>query len=302
LIGTNEAGTDTIGYAQRSGISIYGGASFNTIGGISEINRNVISSNWSGVTISETGTTNNAVSVNYIGIDVSGQEELPNFVGVWLAGGAKNNSIGVDAGEIHNVISTNISGGVFIFDEDTTNNTVEYNIIGLSADQSDALGNYYGVIIRSSQGNDIAHNLIAHSVISGVVVSEETAMRNSISQNSMYFNNIGIDLKDGAHGGISPPVIIDVIHSTTTSGAMDVIGTACPGCVVEVFESLYAHGEGENYLGDATAGETGTFALAGVVIEDNFITATATNVALGTSEFSSLYIITPTLYLPIVSR
>jgi hypothetical protein len=69
---------------------------------------------------------------------------------------------------------------------------------------------------------------------------------------------------------------------------------------VEVFESFYGHGEGEHFIGSVTADGSGAFRLEDVPIEDRFITATATDAALGTSEFSGIYIVQPMLYLPLV--
>ena len=62
------------------------------------------------------------------------------------------------------------------------------------------------------------------------------------------------------------------------------------------------HGEGENYIGNATADVSGAFTLSGVVIEDNFITATSTDLVFGTSEFSKMYTLQLNLFFPIVSR
>jgi hypothetical protein len=65
---------------------------------------------------------------------------------------------------------------------------------------------------------------------------------------------MGIDLVSGANGGIAAPVIV-----TTTVGSVNVVGTACSVCTVELFGNTDTDGEGEVYLGDTTATASGAF-------------------------------------------
>jgi titin len=303
LIGSDIAGSEDIGRAQLAGISIAGGASSNTIGGISESNRNVIGANETGVVISDTGTIDNHVIGNYIGVDINGLDPLPNYVGLNILGGAQDNTIGTAVDEGENIISGNVLAGVNIEGTDTSNNRIVDNYIGVGVDGIPSLGNGTGIYLYNTHDNIVGNsNWISQNQEGGVVIGGTSSLGNQITRNSLSFNDIGIDLRDGAHGGIAAPEITAVISSTVISGTVDVIGTTCPGCIVEVFESVYAHGEGENYIGEVAASGTGSFTLSSVVIEENFITATATDAALGTSEFSSLYTVLPTLYLPIVRR
>jgi len=87
-----------------------------------------------------------------------------------------------------------------------------------------------------------------------------------------------------------------------TDGATQIAGTACAGCTVELFESFYGHGQGETFIGTTTADGSGDFSLTGASFSYNFLSATATDAALGTSEFSAMYTVNPTLYLPLVAR
>ncbi len=76
----------------------------------------------------------------------------------------------------------------------------------------------------------------------------------------------------------------------------------CSGCIVAVFENSNADGEGETYLGSTTASASGVFTLTVAALSERFLTATATDPALGTSEFSRVFDTNPTLYLPIVLK
>jgi hypothetical protein len=112
---------------------------------------------------------------------------------------------------------------------------------------------------------------------------------------------MGIDLTSGANGGIAAPVIM-----TTTEGSVNVVGTACAGCTVEVFENSDADGEGETYVGDTTATTSGAFTVTVSSLSDPYLTATATDATDGTSEFSAVFTATVPVgrdvYLPIILK
>jgi hypothetical protein len=71
----------------------------------------------------------------------------------------------------------------------------------------------------------------------------------------------------------------------------EVSGTACGGCAVEVFladSGANAYGEGKTFLASTTAGGDGRFTVALTnVATGAYVTATATDAAGNTSEFSS---------------
>lgn len=71
---------------------------------------------------------------------------------------------------------------------------------------------------------------------------------------------------------------------------------------MEVFENSNADGEGEIYVGSTTATASGVFTLTVAVLSERFLTATATDPAHGTSEFSKVFDTNPTIYLPIVLK
>ena len=62
-----------------SGVSFWGGASFNTVGGQMSGERNIISGNGgAGVWIGQQNTEQNKVSGNFIGLNVNGTDTIPN--------------------------------------------------------------------------------------------------------------------------------------------------------------------------------------------------------------------------------
>jgi titin len=303
LIGPNAMGDSMLVPTQEEGISIRNGANHNLIGGTGAGARNVISGNEIGLLISDTLTSENDIIGNYIGTDPSGMEPRGNYFGVFLAGGAQNNTIGGDSDGEGNILSGNYSSGAVIINTSSTGNVLTGNYIGVDVSGTAALSNGYGVVLFMTVSNVVGpNNVIAWNPAAGIMVSGSESLGNTLTRNSMFYNAIGITLEDGAHGGITAPLITEVISSTTTIGTLDVVGTACPGCIIEVFQGFYLHGEGETYIGNVTADESGDFLLSGVVIEDDFITATSTDPVLGTSEFSNMYTLHLNLFFPIVNR
>jgi hypothetical protein len=304
-IGTDESGTDDLGNT-LDGVFIVGGAQNNTVGGDTDGERNVISGNdMYGVRIEDSGTTGNTISGNYIGTDESGTDERGNVSNGVSIDGAQNNTVGGATDGERNVISGNGGFGVFIFGSDATGNTVSGNYIGTDESGTDNLGNTLdGVfIVGGAQNNTVGPgNVIAYSGYEGVEVNSGSTTGNTITQNSIFANDLmGIDLTAGANGDIAAPVIM-----TTTEGSVNVVGTACAGCTVEVFENSDADGEGETYVGDTTATTGGAFTVTVSSLSDPYLTATATDATDGTSEFSEVFTATVTgggsIYLPIILK
>lgn len=110
---------------------------------------------------------------------------------------------------------------------------------------------------------------------------------------------MGINLMASTNGRIAAPVIV-----TTTLRSLHVVGTACPGCTVEVFANGDADGEGETYLGRAPATAGRAFTVTVSHLGKPYLTATATDAISGTSEFSAVFTAMVTgpapVYLPVV--
>src|SRR5262249_21379747 len=114
FIGTDPNGqfsVDTNGLPlgnSSSGVVIYGGASHNTV------TKSVVSNNGQqGVYTTDSGTSFNSLTGNYVGTDKTGGYALPNLVhGVLIPSSASLNTVGGTSSSARNVISGNVDNGV----------------------------------------------------------------------------------------------------------------------------------------------------------------------------------------------
>jgi CSLREA domain-containing protein len=274
-------------------------AAQNVIGGDVAGERNVISGNTSnGIWINGSAATGNVVSGNYIGLAANGSSILANAGnGIIINGAAASNTIGGSTSAEANTISGNSQAGVVL---GSNLNLVKWNYIGTDNKGADPAGNgSYGVWIFGSMNTIGPSNVIAFNAGDGVEVNGSTATNNRITQNNIFSNAMGIDLVDGANGGILPPVI----HSITYGiGVVHINGTTCSACLVEVFGNPDADGEGKIYLGSAVATAGGAFTVdAPSLGSAAALTATAFDSHKGTSEFSGQYFMPgKNLFLPLL--
>ena len=170
FIGTNATGTTPVpnGFL---GLSIYTGATNNTVGGTSGTARNVISGNYSeGLRIQGLGASWNLVEGNFIGTDASGTSAVPNgWTGLTIFSGAASNTIGGTSLAARNILSGNSSYGMVVSDPGTSENLIQGNYLGLAASGTAPLPNYIGVVIRSGATNNTlgGASTTARNVISG---------------------------------------------------------------------------------------------------------------------------------------
>jgi hypothetical protein len=194
-IGLNAAGNAPLpnGFA---GIEIFGGARANVIGGLAAGAGNVISGNTlQGVAIDGTGTSDNWVEGNYIGLNPAGTAAVSNgWAGVNLFNGATANHIGGDLPGAGNVISGNGDQGVLIQDDGTSGNFVQGNLIGLNAAGNAAVPNTWsGVEIADGAGANLvggyggARNFLSGNGNYGVFVDFNN------NGNTIQGNTIGLD-------------------------------------------------------------------------------------------------------------
>jgi hypothetical protein len=306
------------------GVNISQGASLNRIGtngdGIGDADeRNVIGY----VRIADAGTSGNVVAGNYVGIAADGITSLnaTGDGGLVAIRSANGNRIGTDADGVNdaiegNVISGGLGDGVLLaFAND---NFLAGNRIGASADGATAVPNAgAGVINFFGTGNTIggaapdAGNLIAFNNGIGVAIAGASATGNSIGGNSIHSNGgLGIDLEDaivtpndpgdadtGANDFQNFP---ELATAASTGASVSISGnlnsTSTSTFRIEFFANAAldptGYGEGETYLGfadvttDAAGDANFSITLASTVPVGHFITATATNAAGSTSEFS----------------
>ena len=286
LLGTDVTGTEAeypLGNSYH-GVEVRGGPG-TLVGGTEPGAGNVIAGHGSaGIFITEQTASGTLVQGNLIGTDITGTRDFGNYGGI-LVSGAPSTLIGGTTPEARNVISGNDWNGIIIAGAASSGSRVEGNYIGTDISGTAALGNLQdGVRINAASnvvigGPDAgAANVIANNTSDGVEVYSAggVATGNAIRRNSIHSNGAkGIENSSGGNEELTPPVL---------TAAGPVAGTACAGCTVDVFSD--SANEGRTYEGSAVTDGSGAWTFPGQVSGPN-LTATATNSAGSTSEFSS---------------
>jgi hypothetical protein len=215
----------------------------NTIGGTTDVERNVFSGNLgAGVSLTGSSGTGNVVEGNYIGPDVTGQVGIGNHkMGVNIgspSGGsnnAHNNTIGGTAGTTPagsctgtcNVIASNAWNGVYISGSTGGANSIIGNHIGVSASGGNSMGNVLdGIGIIDSPANGIggpvtsARNIISANGANGIVV-----IGNSSGSNRVEGNYIGEAVNQGSQpNGVNGVSVAGGIMTAVISNDIDTNG------------------------------------------------------------------------------
>jgi hypothetical protein len=179
-------------------ISIDGGARGNTIGGLTPAARNIISgSRYQGMVIRDSGTMNNVVEGNYIGLNATGTAAVSNqWSGVAIFNGAQSNRIGGALASMRNIISGNGNQGLTISDPGTEGNQVEGNYIGLNPAGTAAIPNgWAGVDIFGGASSNLIGDTVAGApnVISGNSLQGIAISQTNTTGNRVMGNYIGVD-------------------------------------------------------------------------------------------------------------
>jgi hypothetical protein len=283
------------------GVDIEQGPQQNWLGGLTPLERNVISGSGSdGIEISHgTWTQFNHVAGNYFGLDASGTKAVPN----------RHNGISfedtVDQNYAYNnVVSGNGDSG-FRFYVLATRNVVRSNVIGLAADSQTPLpnGNNGVYVMGGSQRNLLLENMIAHNLDHGIyLASTSDSDHNGIGET--YYNTISRNrIFNNGRQGISFSGKRDIYPNQNLAApqllrasTLRVEGTACAGCRVEVFLADKAtlapqdgdhSGEGREFVGEGVADGAGNFSVAVRELAiGQLVTVTATDIEGNTSMFA----------------
>jgi hypothetical protein len=299
----NFIGTDETGGLPRGnlfeGIKVQAATNI-VIGGTSPGSRNLICANETGVSL--VGSSGDIVQGNYIGTDVSARYALGNTGDGIDAQSCDGVTIG--GGGAGNIIGNNSGYGIFLIG--SSNTVAQGNWIGTDPSGTWPLGNGKdGINLQGSGASTIggtsagAANVIEFN--NGAGVNVFSGDRNLISGNSIFDNaglGINLDLANGANDLQNFPV---VTNATAAYGSTQISGTLNSHIntfyELEFFASspFDATGiaEGEIYLGGTNvATDSSGYAGFAVVLPaaapvDYVITATATDPAGNTSEFSA---------------
>ncbi len=296
LIGTDLAGSTAL----ANGIEgiVLDGSNNDTIGGIVNGARNVISGNGT-YNVYVFDASDETIEGNDVGTDVTGSFALTTIteIGIQVAGSSSDNLIGGTAPGAGNVIAGNSEFGVNLYGVDTTDNLVQGNLIGTDFAGTAAIPNGTGVLVQAgSTGNTIggtasgAGNVISGNTRDGIEITAAGTSGNVVAGNLLGTNAGGTAALGNGLSGVE----IDSSASSNTVGgsafaARNVISGNGNGIFVESSTDDVIEGNliGTNVAGSAAvpnglygvfvdSGSTGTTiggtaAGAGNVISGNAI-------------------------------
>ncbi len=169
-VGTNRTGTAAL--KNYDGISIEGFAKFNTVGGITSQERNIVSGNTAyGIPAFGSGVEGNIIIGNYIGTDVNGTFAIPNTYGVLFDDGSHGNTLGGSTPAHRNILSGNSGYGVFIYNMGTNSNIVQGNYIGTDVTGINAVPNAIGIVVDGAAfKHTIDNNIISANLQEGIYI------------------------------------------------------------------------------------------------------------------------------------
>jgi titin len=320
FIGTAAGGTSSLGNG-RAGVGI-SGAPGNTIGGSVSSAGNLISGNGNpntqgGIYLFGIGATGNVFQGNKIGTDVTGTLALGNaHEGIYLES-APSNTIGGTVPGAGNLISANDTWGLLL--TNASWNVIQGNFVGTGIDGVSDLGNVFHAVECTNASNNLiggtnsgAGNRIAFSqtVYAGVRIRGGST-NDAVLGNAIFSTGgLGIDL--GAYG-VNANIPCDtnsgdnmlqnypVLSQAVSGNGTGIRGTlnsrpnatfllqffANPAC------NAQGYGDGQFYLGQTMVVTSNncnaSFAanFPGSTTLGYVVTATATDSANNTSEFSA---------------
>lgn len=296
----------------------------NTIGGDSAAAGNVISgSARHGVTIFGVQAIHNVVWANYIGTNATGTAAVPNSSDGVRIDGASHNTIGGSTPVRANLISGNGQNGVTLTNAGAQLNTVQGNLIGVAANAITSLGNGIdGVGIDDGATNNLIGgvnapewNFIAYNAFKGVEVSGTETVGNSIVGNRIFSNqfleidlnsdgitaNDALDADSGPNGLQNFPVLTSVNAFNSQLFVTGTLNSRSGETYTLSFYSSAANDGSNNSQGEVPIGQqpvstnasgVATFTVVlPFVTPGHVITATATDSAGNTSEFSASQVV-----------
>ncbi|MBC7708613.1 MAG: hypothetical protein H7203_01015 [Rhizobacter sp.] len=295
LLGTNAAGTAAI--ANETAIAFVSVGGKNTIiGGTTAAARNVISGNRSGI-VDESfligNASNNTISGNYIGVDITGAAALGNSQ-IGISTSSRGAVIGGSAPGAGNVIAASgTMANVMIQSRDVV---VQGNWIGTGASGANAPTGFVpsafrvpGIYVAGNTaviGSQIggtaagAGNVIAFNTGHGVLLSDQIGNGHSILGNSIfsngqlginlyspnYENSFGVTFNDTGDGdfGVNGQQNFPLLTTATTAGNVQgtLNSTASGSYRLEFFANAACdasgYGEGRTFIGAQSVATDGS--------------------------------------------
>ncbi|MPM67433.1 hypothetical protein SDC9_114355 [bioreactor metagenome] len=186
---------------QSNGIEFNTVSKHNRLGGYTAAERNIVSGNRVYGMVYYGNCSYNPVVGNYIGVDVTGNNALPNATGICVDGGSNHNPI------VNNVLSGNYSYGIFIVTTGTYYNTMTGNILGLNAAGTDTVPNDAGLLIGGgTKYNTIGgttpseRNIFSGNRFGGIEIADQGTSFNMISGNYIGTDITGLQARPNLYG------------------------------------------------------------------------------------------------------
>lgn len=255
-IGLNAAGAAAL--ANGIGIRIFGGATSNVIGG-SGSDRNLISGNTSqGIGIYDSGTINNVIAHNHIGLNASGAAAANGANGVEINSPAGSTTVN------NNVISGNAGSGVRITGSSSSGSLIRANYIGTNTAGTGAVANGAdGVRIENGAksntvgGSDSYRNVISGNTGNGVQLAGSGTTGNTASYNYIGLNAAGNAKVANATNGVlisSPASSNNVTNNKISGNSQDGVRITGASAALNQVKTNYI---GLDATGAAGLGNTG---------------------------------------------
>ena len=290
----NYIGTDPTGTIARpnyTAIFLKAASSFNTIGGNTAEERNLVSGNGnSGIEFQDAGTQNNKIIGNYIGTDATGELPLGNvYSAIYLRPLTSNNQIGGSVAGEGNVISaTTTAGGVLVgngiavFNSDS--NKIVGNYIGTNKDGTSLLANaQVGIVLYASIGNVIGStsdgesNIIGWKNWCGMVMRFTGSKDNVVSGNYIGTDRTGVMILNNSDNENNSGILLDYGANNNTIGPGNVIAHNTGSGIKVDQDSTLENTITRNIIHDVTASDIlnnsgGNMELSPPVISQSTVT------------------------------
>ena len=257
LIGTDITGTRVVeenGVVQGNGVEFNTVARGNVLGGSSPAARNIISGHKIYGVVYYGNCEQNTTQGNYIGTDLTGTKPLPNATGICVDCASHHNEI------LDNVISGNMSYGLFFVTRGTEYNIMRGNLVGTTADGLSPLPNDIGMVVSTGAqrnvigGPDPAHaNIFSGNIQTGLMITNRYTEENLVENNIIGLNKPGKAPIPNRHG-----VILSTYPTANTLRSNRISGNTAAGVVI----TEYAVG---NHLVDNTIEDNGGINLLNLV-------------------------------------
>lgn len=277
---------------QGNGLMFNTGSKYNIAGGYTAGERNIISGNRIyGHDIYGNSSYNSTIG-NYIGVDVTGNNPLPNATGICVDGGSNHNPF------INNVLSGNYAYGMFIVTTGSDYNELKGNKIGTNAAGTVAVPNQIGFLLsggtrHNTIGGTILNdrNIISGNIFSGIEMADAGTNFNTIIGNYIGTDITGLSAIPNMHGiGTTTNVSKNSFENNVISGNQKIgillyefsdsntVYSNLIGLASDGVSSLPNHSSGivisnnssYNQIGTEGKGNTIAFSdTAGVIVMDN---------------------------------